>query len=150
MDVSEWGVVPACALAIVDLGPDVEFEDWGSDPLPKRLNFGGSIRIDSPTVRLLAADVPLVTVVWNVDATHGFNDEPFQWGMGSEFSLAQMLFLRAGVMDREDSYASDSDQTTGWGVGVGVPAGPIRARFDFTKTSIDDEDKLGVALDWIL
>jgi hypothetical protein len=64
---------------------------------------------------------------------------------------AQIIFARVGVADYDDEESTIPLADSGWGVGVGLPAGSLRARFDFTKTSIYyDEERFGVALEWLL
>jgi len=149
--VSEWSIVPAFAVACVNAGPDIEFSDVSSsDPLPTRFHFGTSVRVESPTTRILSADVPVIAVVYNVDGTERLHDGPFSWGIGGELAVAQMLFVRAGSFDYDDD-KSQVDDGSGWGIGLGIPAGSLRARFDYTKTSASyEKDKFGVALDWLL
>ena len=146
-----WNATPAIAVALVNAGPDLEFPDGNHDPLPMRFHFGGSIRVESPTTRILSADVPVIAMVTNVDAVERFHDEEFSWGIGSELAVAQIVFVRVGVSDYKDEFEFDSDQLSGWGVGVGLPAGPFRARFDFTETSVEyTDDKYGLSIDWLL
>jgi hypothetical protein len=149
--VSEWSVVPALAVALVNAGPDIEVPDRDiSYPLPTRFHFGTSVRVESPTARILSADVPVIAVVYNVDGTERMNDGPFSWAIGGELAVAQMLFVRAGSFDYDDD-ESQADNASGWGIGLGIPAGSLRARFDYTKTSASyEKDKFGVALDWLL
>lgn len=76
----------------------------------------------------------------------------FQWGVGGELAVAQILFVRAGAadLDGEDDYPPNDD-VSGWGFGLGIPAGSFRSRFDYTKTSAFYEDtKYGFAIDWLL
>ncbi len=146
-----WNATPAFALALVNAGPDLEFSSGGEDPLPTRFHFGGSIRVESPTTRLLSADVPVIAMVTNVDAVDRFHGDEFSWGIGSELAVAQIVFVRVGVSDYDDRYEVDNEQLSGWGIGIGLPAGPFRARFDFTETSNDyTEDKYGLSVDWLL
>jgi hypothetical protein len=148
--VGEWAVTPALAVALVNFGSDIE-TPVGDDPLPTRFHFGTSVAIASPTVRILSADVPVIAAVYNVEAIERFHDSYFSWAIGGELVVAQMLFLRAGTTDLDDENRSDYDSRSGWGVGVGFPAGAMRARFDYTKTSADYQDKkLGIAVDWML
>jgi hypothetical protein len=147
-----WSVMPAAAVAIVNAGPDYDTPDFGSDPLPTRFHFGASVRVDSPTRRILGADVPVVAMVYNTEAVERFHDEDFSWGIGAELAVMQILFVRAGVSDYKEEDEFDQPVTvSGWGFGLGVPAGRIRARFDYTKTNTDfDDDKFGFAVDWLL
>jgi hypothetical protein len=151
--VAEWNVTPAVALAIVNAGPDVEYDSDNEDPLPTRFHFGTSIRVESPTVHVLTASVPLVALVYNLEGVERFHDDGFSWGIGGELAIAQIVFVRAGVSDYddEDTVADDYKDESGWGFGLGVPAGSLRARFDYTKTSdAFDEEKLGFELAWLL
>jgi hypothetical protein len=147
--VSDWNVVAAFALAVLNNGPDLEFPSGNSDPLPGRFHFGSSIRVDSPTVRVLSAEVPMVAFVYNLEGVERFHGDDFSWGIGGEFALAQVLFVRAGVSDHEDRVPYDRREVSGWGVGLGLPAGSFRARFDFARTSAIWEDQFGLTLDWM-
>jgi hypothetical protein len=149
--VTEWSITPALAVAFVDAGPDVEIPESSDDPLPTRFQFGASVRVESPTTRILSAAVPVIAVVYNVDATERFHGNPFSWGIGGELALAQILFVRAGSADFDDEEGEPSDDGSGWGVGLGIPVGSFRARFDFTKTTaFYEEDKYGFAINWLL
>jgi hypothetical protein len=150
--VAEWNVTPAVALAIVNAGPDVEYDSGNEDPLPTRFHFGTSVRIEGPTVHVLSASVPLIALVYNLEGVERFHKERFSWGIGGEVAVAQIMFVRAGVsdFDDEDDQFDDEDES-GWGFGLGVPAGSFRARFDYTKTSrYYEEEKLGFELAWLL
>ena len=148
----EWTVVPALATAFINLGPDLDFPNGNSDPLPTRFNFGTSVRVVSPTVRLFAADVPVVTVVYNVEGTDRWHNDDFSWAIGSELTVVDMLYVRAGITDFHNDMSYERESDPGWGVGFGLPIGPVRARFDFTKSPnyISEEKKYGAALEWLL
>ena len=94
----------------------------------------------------------MIAVVYNVEGIDRLHDSYFSWALGGELAVAQVLFVRAGTTDVDDKDTSgDSNSASGWGFGVGLPAGPLRARFDYTKTSDYYQDKkLGLAIDWML
>lgn len=148
--ITEWNVTPAFGVAFVNVGPDIDTPSESDDPLPTRFHFGSSVRVDSPTVRLFSADVPIVAFVYNVEAVERLHGNDFSWGIGGEFAVCQALFFRAGVSDYEDRYFYDQNERAGWGIGFGLPAGPLRARFDFARNSSFDEDQFGFELDWML
>lgn len=148
--VSEWSVTPAFAVAIANAGPDIDAGFDSDDPLPTRLHFGSSVAIQSPTVHLLSADVPIVALVYNLEAVERFHGDEFSWGIGGELAIVQALFVRAGVSDYENRFVYDHSEVSGWGIGFGIPAGPLRARFDFARSSGFDEDQFGFELDWML
>lgn len=149
---TEWSITPALAVAYLDAGPDVDVPAPDQDdPLPTRFQFGTSVRVESPTTRIFSADVPVMAIVYNVDATDRLHDEPFSWGIGGELAVAQILFVRAGSADFDDEEGETSDDGSGWGVGLGIPAGSFRARFDYTKTTaFHEENKYGIAINWLL
>jgi hypothetical protein len=151
--VGEWSVTPALAVAFVNFGGEID-TPYGNDPLPTRFHFGSSVRVESSTTRILSADVPVIAIVYNVEAVdryHGNHGDIFSWGIGGELSVAEVLFVRAGTSDIDDDATDNIDEKSGWGVGLGLPVGPMRTRFDYTKTSAYYEDKkLGIAIDWLL
>lgn len=129
--VTGWSVDPSLGVAIVDMGPDFEVvEGETKDPLPRRFNFGAGVHIASPAHRLGSAEVPLVTLSCNVDGMEPrFGD--FEWGMGSELAIAQILFLRSGA--HITHHEKDDPVRSGFGAGIGVPLGHVRARFDYAS-----------------
>ncbi len=147
---SGWQLTPALGAAIVNFGSDIEVEDLGSDPLPTRIHFGGSLCVASPAISILGAQVPLVSLVGNADGAHRFHDQPFTWGMGVELAVTQMIFLRNGFT----SDPGDEDgnlENSAWGVGLGIPAERFRLRFDYTHSSrYYEPDIYGIALAWDL
>ncbi len=154
-DMGEWNVVPAIAVAYVNFGSDIDFGTPEDDPLPTRFHFGTSLRAESPTARVLGADVPVIAVVYNLEAVDRMHDSYFSWGIGGEIAIAQMLFVRAGTSDIDDDDDDSEDlgefeSQSGWGVGAGIPVGPVRTRFDYTKISDSYTDKkLGLSIDWL-
>ncbi len=148
-DVGEWDIVPAIAVACVNLGADID-TDSGDDPLPTRLHFGTSMRGESPTVQIFGADVPMLALVYNLEATERMHDGYFSWGLGGELAIAQVLFVRAGTLDIEDELEYQQISRSGWGVGVGVPVASLRTRVDYSKSSVSfTEDKFGLSIEWI-
>jgi len=127
-----WNITPTFAASVLDLGQDIEVHD-STDPLPTRASFGAAIRVESAPCEILSARVPLLAVVCQAEGIKGVDFDRHEWGIGSEIAIAQILFLRNGVrryVDRDSSptYAS-------WGVGAGIPAGPLRLRFDYARQS---------------
>jgi hypothetical protein len=142
-----WNITPGVGAAIIDAGPDVEVDGFGSDPLPTRLNFGASVRIESAPVDVLSAHVPLLAVVCQSDGIKPLHDD-FEWGIGNEIAVAQILFLRNGV--RRYARRSGDDATySSWGAGVGIPAGPLRMRFDYgTQKNSYEKDHMDLLVEW--
>jgi len=129
-----WAVTPGFGMALANAGPDIEYMDGRSDPQPTVFRFGPSVRLASPPTPIFGADVPVFSVVTNLEATEAFNDEPFSWAIGAELAVAEMFFVRAGTRDLDDDTTSIESES-GWGVGVGLPVQKFRARFDYTKVS---------------
>lgn len=126
-----WNITPAIAAAMIDAGQDI---DWGfqKDPLPTRVNFGASVRVESSPCNVFSAKVPLVAFVCQADGVDPTEGD-LEWGIGNEIAVAQILFLRTGVR-RYHSTSSSSDPTyASFGAGLGFPAGPLRARFDYGR-----------------
>jgi len=143
---SDWRLTPALGASIVNFGNDIEVADLGSDPLPTRVHFGGSLCVASPTIAILGAQVPLVSMVGNVDGVDRLHDQPFTWGMGTEIAVTQILFLRNGFTN--DPGDEDGNvESSAWGVGLGIPAERFRLRFDYTHSSkYYEPDIYGIAL----
>jgi hypothetical protein len=132
---SGWRVTPAAAMAFTNLGPPVEETDFYIMELPARFNYGVSVRIESPAVRLYGASPPLVAVTCNLDGVDRFYGARSSWGFGSEFSLAEVLFFRVGAVHDEklhDRQASASTASS-LGVGLGLPVNSFRLRLDYAK-----------------
>jgi hypothetical protein len=155
---SDWAVTPAMAVAFVNMGPGIDFGEDGEDPLPLRLHFGASVRIESTTTRVAGADVPVAAFVCNVDGTYRHHDEPFSWGIGTELAVAQVLFLCTGFASYPDDDSPEDESllervdSSGWGVGLGIPAGSFRLRADYAHEPpllSDAADRYGVVLTWM-
>jgi hypothetical protein len=148
--VAGWNVVPALGVSAIDMGSDVEVVEGEADPLPTRFIFGPSVRIESPSQKLGSAMVPMIAVVCNADGMQpkeqGFRND-FEWGIGSELAIAQIFFLRAGshTYKYDDEYVSFG----GWSVGLGMPIGPVRARFDYADSAYFMKHTLGLSFDWV-
>jgi hypothetical protein len=137
--VTGWSVDPALGVAIVDAGPDFEvIAGESKDPLPRRFNFGAGVHIASPKHRLGKAEVPLVALSCNVDGMDPRYGD-FEWGMGSELAIAEILFLRTGTHVTHQDARTDPVRT-GWGMGVGIPVGQVRARFDYANGTYWNND----------
>lgn len=146
--VDGWSVNPALALALIDAGPDFEVVEGEKDPLPRRFNFGASVRVESPAHRLWNADVPLIAVIANVDGMEPRYGD-FEWGLGTELAVAQILYLRSGShMIHQDS--GEDDTYSEWGIGLGIPVSSLRARFDYTNSGYTYiKDHMGITLAWV-
>jgi hypothetical protein len=152
VDASDWKVRPALGLAAVNMGSDIEFEIDGEkreDPLPSWFNYGVSVRIDGPLVTLGSIETPSITSILNVDGNHGLNDQRPRWGFGYEISLMQIIFARWGR--RTDDRFHRAEET--WGVALGIPAGPLRARLEYANDApyyaYGSGDTFGATLVWM-
>jgi hypothetical protein len=147
--VGDWTVNPALAVAMIDAGPDIEAFEGDTDPLPRRVNFGAGVYVESPARRVWNADVPILTVSVNVDGTdQRYGD--FEWGIGTEVAVGQILFLRTGAHMTEES--GDDVTQSGWGVGVGLPVSSLRLRFDYTESDFYQgitTTHMGVTASWL-
>ena len=78
----------------------------------------------------------------------GYEGE-FEWGLGMELAVAQILYLRSGshMVQLDD----DRDEMTSeWGIGLGIPVSSLRVRFDYASTSyVYVRDHMGVTLAWV-
>jgi hypothetical protein len=132
-DGAGWDVVPQFGLATIDRGEDMEGSYFESE-LPRRLNAGGSLRVQGPAVTVIGTQVPVFAGVINADAVTPQEGDTYG-ALGSEAVVAQMLFLRAGLAvlpnNAEDEFT--------WGVGIGVPVHSLRIRFDYC------EEQYGIA-----
>jgi hypothetical protein len=69
--------------------------------------------------------------------------------MGAEIAVLQILFLRAGMEERPDRYGdSFGYELSAWSAGIGVPAGPLRARFDYARVVRREEPRYDFAVSW--
>lgn len=133
-----WNIVPAVGVSMMDMGDDIDYGDESTSELPTRLNFGASVRIESAPCEVLSARVPLLAVIVQAEGIRPkADDADFEWGIGNEIAVAQILFVRTGV-HRYATYGDDFFQTTSetrssWGVGLGIPAGGLRARIDYGR-----------------
>jgi hypothetical protein len=148
---SGWQVTPAVGFAYVNVGSDIDLGNGWSDPFPTRLQFGASVRMDGPEVSLFSAQVPVVSFVQNVDAVDRLHGDTSGWGMGTEFAVMQMLFLRAGVQEERQpyyyGYDNDGDEAA-WSIGLGVPVGPVHTRFDYARLAGYNQPHYGFAVTW--
>ena len=132
---SEWQVTPAAAVAFVNLGTTLQETDSYILKLPARFNYGLSVRIESPPVRVFDASVPLLAMTCNLDGVDRFYGQESSWSFGSEFALADILFLRAGTIHDETlhEWRSAVSGFSSLGVGLGVPIQSFRLRFDYAR-----------------
>jgi hypothetical protein len=157
IDAADWSVHPAVGLAAVNMGSDLEFDDRDEkDPLPSWFHYGVAVRVDGPVVPLGSADVAAVSSTLILDGSHGLNEQHPQWGFGYEVAFMEVASARWGR--RFDDH--DRDHLDTWGVGLGVPVGPARARFDYASvaTSIAESyyyysetrrDVFGASVAWL-
>jgi len=125
-----WDVNTALGAAVVNAGNDIK-SDHAWDHLPRQYNLGLNVRMVSPPVEVLWANVPLITLCASLDATQP-RDEDWVWMAGTEFSVAQILFLRSGMQTYTGSGNPDPSFAT-WGAGVGIPIRKLRARLDYGR-----------------
>ena len=114
--------------------------------LPTRVNFGASVRFESPARALGTARVPLIATVCNLDGTEPRHGD-FNWGIGMELAVAQILFVRTGagatvLHDKPDTSVSS------WGIGLGAPVGPVRVRLDYAHSLDYWKNQTGLSLEW--
>lgn len=157
VDASDWSVRPAVGLSAINLGPDIEYDMQPpyKEPLPSWFNYGLSVCVDGPVVALGSVDVPAVSATFDFDGKHGLNEQHPQWGVGYELSLMQIASVRWGR--RFDDH--DRRHVNAWGVALGVPLGPVRARIDYASIgyhygsyysySLGTQDVFGVSLAWL-
>ncbi|HEU4364427.1 MAG TPA: hypothetical protein VFT13_03075 [Candidatus Krumholzibacteria bacterium] len=132
---SEWQVRPAAAVAFVNLGSELQETDTFIQKLPARFNYGLSLRIESHAVRVMKASVPLLAMTCSVDGVDRFYGWESSWSLGSEFALADILFLRAGTTHDETlrNWRSAGSPFSSLGVGLAVPIQSFRLRFDYAR-----------------
>lgn len=148
-----WTITPAAGFAYVNFGGNIDVTldgETNSDPFPARLHYGSSVRVDGPDTGILSARVPLLSFVFNVDAIDYLHGESWSWGMGGELSVMQILFLRSGMMDsqRPNQVLASAYDRPAWSVGLGVPAGPARVRFDYGRVYDFDEPRYEFFAGW--
>jgi len=141
---AEWNVTPQFGVALIDAGPDLEGDFTTS--LPTRVNIGTSIRVASPLTKVGSAEVPVFAAIVNLEGESPDEGAAF-WAMGTEISLAQILFLRGGLII--PSGADDIAET--WGAGLGVPIEQFRIRFDYSDYVDEDyiRDEMSLLVAWL-
>jgi hypothetical protein len=129
-----WNITPSIGGAMIDAGQDIMVPNHSGDPLPTRVNAGASLCIESSPCNVLGARVPLVAVTTQVEAINPLH-EKVEWGIGNEIAIAQVLFVRSGVRRYagDPTYVANAPTYASWGVGAGVPVGPLRMRFDYSR-----------------
>ena len=147
--VSGWSVTPAAAIAFVNLGGPLEETSQYELALPARFDYGLSVRVESPHVTVAEASVPLLAFTCNLDGMDRYKGGRERWTFGGELAVAQIFFLRAGagLNDTDSPYVEDVSAQSAYGVGLGVPFGPILLRFDYARIPIlRDPDRFGLLL----
>jgi hypothetical protein len=146
--VGGWDVNPALGAAMMDVGPDFDVRAGQTARLPTRLNVGASVQFQSDAA-VFSARVPLVSVLCQAEGVAP-TDGDFEWGLGDEIAVAQILFLRTGVRRYISRTLANDPTYATWGVGIGIPAGPLRARFDYGRQANDyEKDHMGFLLEWV-
>jgi hypothetical protein len=144
---SEWSITPAAAMAFVNLGPTLYQEGDYDVKLPARFDYGFSVHIESPHVEINSSLVPLLAITCNLDGVDRFYGARSSWGLGSELALAQILFLRTGVMHEETlhDWEEPGFVFSSLGVGLALPIQSVLIRFDYAKLPIlFDQNRYGV------
>jgi hypothetical protein len=126
---SGWRITPAAGLAYIDGGSDFEVGEAQIDPLPTRVIGGLSLQADGPETEIFDTGVPVVSLTQNVDWTDWSNGGRTTWGLGLEVAAYQIAYLRLGYYSDDQLDWSEST----WGLGIGIPAGSFRARFDYAR-----------------
>lgn len=151
VDASDWRLRPAIGVAFVNLGPDSTDTGWGQKaPFPAWFRYGFSVRVEGPVVKMGSFAAPVISGTLDFDGNHGLNEQDPYWGTGYELALMEILSVRWGR--RFDDHYHDPLET--WGIALGVPVGPVRARVDYaarTWLSAPDisRDVFGVSLAWL-
>jgi hypothetical protein len=125
-----WDVNWALGMAMLNEGADYR-NTLVSSGSAKHYNFGLNLRLVSPTISVLSAQVPFFALTANLDSTKP-RDDDWQWMGGTELAVAQILFVRTGLQTFTGSRNPDQSLAC-WGAGVGIPAGKLRARFDYGR-----------------
>jgi hypothetical protein len=146
---SGWRVTPAAAMAFVNIGPTLKETEYFDLEFPTRFHYGISVRIESPVVQVNEASVPLLSMTCNLDGVDRFYGDESSWGFATEFALAEILFLRTGVIHEEKlhEWHTASSPWSSLGVGIGVPVQSFRFRFDYARLPhFLEQDRYGVYL----
>jgi hypothetical protein len=144
-----WDVNSGLGVALLNKGGDYEF-DGSTREVRESWNFGLNVRMVSPTIGILSARVPMVAFLVNLDASQSHDDD-WIWMAGTELAVAQMFFLRSGIRTftgNDDQDPSDAS----WGMGVGIPAGKLRARLDYGRGNnlIVKDEHFELTVEWTL
>jgi hypothetical protein len=125
----EWLIAPAAGLAWANGGGDYDAGNGGTAPLPGRVTGGVSARLEGPSTTVYGTPVPAIVLTQNADRTDWSDGDRSTWGLGLEVAVLQIAFMRVGYYRDDEVDRSDST----WGVGIGLPAGAFRARFDYAR-----------------
>ncbi len=133
-------------------GDEIDVGDGWTDPLPTRINAGVSLRLEGPATLIGDTEVPVVSVVQNVDVTN-WRNAGTTWGLGIEAAFLEIVFVRMGNFQEDNERL---DEFT-WGLGFGVPVGPVRAHLDYASRPptwywypVADADQYGLSIVWSL
>lgn len=89
----------------------------------------------------------LIAVTVNIDGMEPRYDD-FEWGIGSELTIAQILFLRTG--SRHIQQQGSGVDVASWGIDLGVPVSSLRIRFDYADSGYAYvRDHMGVTIAWV-
>lgn len=134
---SDWRITPAAAIAFANLGGPLAETGTYVTELPARFNYGFSVRVESPPVKVAGEQVPLFVITGNLDGVDRFYGPYSSWSFGSEIALAQILFLRAGGIQNDDvRFGGGVSYRSSLGVGLGVPFSHGILRFDYAKIPV--------------
>jgi hypothetical protein len=128
----DWDVTSQFALALLDLGPDLDGPSEFSRKLPTYTGLGASVRLASPLHQVMSARVPMFASTFNFDARLP-NEGIESYSLGMEAAVAQILFARGGLLLIPDGFFEGSQSF--WGMGIGLPVQAWRFRLDYGKNT---------------
>jgi len=151
-------VTPSLGASVLNLGDDVELAPNFSEPLPREARFGAGLRVATratSSIRFLD-NGPVFSLFGILDAVRPVDSGTFNpedaLAYGLEAGLFDALFLRGGIIDRDQA----ATQST-WGVGLALHTGTVVLRGDYAhREGLDgffpqeatDAFSLGLAYDF--
>jgi hypothetical protein len=140
---SGYKFVTAVGIGFFNLSSDMEVSSREqSYELEKSMHYGVSARLETPpeesVTEFLGAEVPLAAITANIDYVDTeYEHRPNQLRLGLESAIAQIVFLRMGLIHFEESSNVLSGDNVTLGAGLGITEDNINVRIDFARSTFE-------------